>query len=172
MAALLTWRAPEFDDPARLRKYARDMVADPYFSWLSDYRSMVGIQLALAVVLYAWGGAAFVLWGIFVRLAVVYHVTWLVNSAAHCFGYRNHATSDRSTNCWWVSLLAFGEGWHNNHHAAPDYAHVQHQWWEFDALWQVTRLLEATGQVWGVKRPPASLLPARTPAPGADTRAS
>ena len=53
----------------------------------------------------------------FVRLVYVLHVTWFVNSATHIWGYRNYETSDDSRNLWWVGVLAFGEGWHNNHHA-------------------------------------------------------
>ena len=53
----------------------------------------------------------------FVRLVYVLHVTWFVNSATHMWGYRNYETTDDSRNLWWVGLLAFGEGWHNNHHA-------------------------------------------------------
>ena len=53
----------------------------------------------------------------FLRLVYVLHITWLVNSASHMWGYRNYETKDDSRNLWWVGLLAFGEGWHNNHHA-------------------------------------------------------
>ena len=76
---------------------------------------------------------------------VVYHVTWLVNSATHAFGYRNFDCPDQSRNCWWVALLSFGEGWHNNHHAHPASARHGLRWFEFDLTWQHVRLLKRLG---------------------------
>ena len=81
------------------------------------------------------GGWALVLWGIPLRLVLVYHVTWLVNSATHRWGYVSHASGDHSRNNWWVALLTFGEGWHNNHHAYPSSARMGFRWWEFDLTW-------------------------------------
>ena len=60
------------------------------------------------------------------------HSTWLVNSATHVWGYRSHATRDDSTNLWWVALLTYGEGWHNNHHAFQTSARHGLRWWEVD----------------------------------------
>ena len=73
--------------------------------------------LLLFAGLYALGGMSWLVWGGFVRSVFVLHSTWLVNSASHVWGYRSHPTRDRSTNLWWVALLTYGEGWHNNHHA-------------------------------------------------------
>ena len=70
-----------------------------------------------------------------------YHTTWLINSASHIWGYRNYKTSDDSRNLWWAGLLAYGEGWHNNHHAWPRVACYGHRWWEFDITWQTIKLL-------------------------------
>ena len=91
------------------------------------------------------GGLGLVLWAIPLRLVVVYHVTWLVNSATHAFGYRNFDCPDLSRNCWWVALLSFGEGWHNNHHAHPASARHGLRWFEFDLTWQHVRLLKRFG---------------------------
>jgi stearoyl-CoA desaturase (delta-9 desaturase) len=74
-----------------------------------------------------------------------------VNSACHQFGYRNVESSDRSTNCWWVALLTFGEGWHNNHHASQASARFGWQWWEVDLIWLTIRGLEKLGCVTHVK---------------------
>ncbi len=71
-------------------------------------------------------------WGGFVRSVFVLHSTWLVNSATHMWGYRSHPTRDDSTNLWWVALLTYGEGWHNNHHAYQTSARHGLRWWEFD----------------------------------------
>ena len=78
-------------------------------------------------------------WGVFVRLVVGLHATWFVNSAAHTFGYRTYDTPEGSTNCWWVGLVAWGEGWHNNHHAFQRSARHGHDWWEIDATWMAIR---------------------------------
>ncbi|HEY1656387.1 MAG TPA: fatty acid desaturase [Candidatus Tumulicola sp.] len=120
-------------------RYAPDLCADPFYRalrWLS-----LPLQIALAGLLFALGGWAFVVWGIFVRLVVSYHSTWLVNSAAHMLGYRTYSTADRSTNCWWVALMSFGEGWHNNHHAFPFSARHGLRWFEIDMTWWHVRVL-------------------------------
>lgn len=95
-------------------------------------------------------GTSLVVWGMFLRLTVLLHVTWFVNSATHMWGYRNYETTDKSTNLWWVGLLAFGEGWHNNHHAYPRMAKHGHKWWEFDLTWNVVKLMKKTGLAWDV----------------------
>ena len=66
------------------------------------------------------------------------------------WGYRNYETTDDSRNNWLVAIVAYGEGWHNNHHAYPRMAKHGHRWWEFDMTWQVIRLMRATGLVWDV----------------------
>ncbi|MBV8721221.1 MAG: fatty acid desaturase [Candidatus Eremiobacteraeota bacterium] len=122
-----------------IRKFAPDLCADPFYRalrWLS-----LPLQFALGLVLLAIGGWAWVVWGIFVRLVICYHSTWLVNSAAHMMGYRSYATSDQSTNCWWVALMSFGEGWHNNHHAFPFSARHGLRWFEIDVTWWHVKLL-------------------------------
>ncbi len=73
------------------------------------------------------------------RMVVVWHTTWSVNSATHIWGYRNYETTDDSRNNWWVGLITYGEGWHNNHHAYPTSARHGHRWWEFDSSWLVIR---------------------------------
>jgi stearoyl-CoA desaturase (delta-9 desaturase) len=104
---------------------------------------------------YAWGGlplaCSFLVWGIFVRLVFVLHSTWFVNSASHMWGYRNYSTSDDSRNNWWVALLSYGEGWHNNHHAFPTMARHGHRWWEIDITYLTIRLLRRVGLAWDVK---------------------
>ena len=95
-------------------------------------------------------GVSFVVYGMFVRLVYVLHATWLVNSASHMWGYRNYPTKDNSRNLWWVGLLAYGEGWHNNHHAFPRSAQHGHRWWELDQTYFVIRFLEVIGLAWDV----------------------
>jgi stearoyl-CoA desaturase (delta-9 desaturase) len=76
-----------------------------------------------------------------VRIFLVHHVTWSVNSICHAFGKREFETNDRSRNEWAVGLLAFGEGWHNNHHAFPRSAfHGWHCDLSGDVIWTLERL--------------------------------
>ncbi len=108
--------------------------------------------LAIGAVLNGWTGAlSMLLWGMCVRMTFAYHSTWLVNSATHMWGYRNYETRDRSRNLWWVALLAYGEGWHNNHHAHPTLAPAGHRWWEVDITWWSIKLLRFLGQATDVQ---------------------
>ncbi len=81
------------------------------------------------------GGLPFVMWGICVRMVAYFHATWFVNSATHMWGTRRFKTKDDSTNNWWVALITFGEGWHNNHHAHPTSARHGLAWYELDIGW-------------------------------------
>jgi stearoyl-CoA desaturase (delta-9 desaturase) len=126
-------------DSAEYKKYCPDLWSEPFYRALHHLH--LPMQFALAGMLYALGGWPFVVWGIFVRLVFAYHSTWLVNSATHMFGYRTYKTTDRSTNSWWVALLSFGEGWHNNHHAFPYSARHGMAWYEVDLTWWTIRLL-------------------------------
>jgi stearoyl-CoA desaturase (delta-9 desaturase) len=154
-------------NPARLtvaeeRRYAADLVADPYYRFLEA--TGVWWQVALAVVLFTIGGWSWVVWGMFVRLAAVYNVTWLVNSAAHLSGYRVFRSpgKDHATNNWWVALLAWGEGWHNNHHAFPFSARHGLRWFEFDATWLTIGVLAKLRLASDLKLPDATMLRRRT----------
>jgi fatty-acid desaturase len=110
-------------------------------------------QFILAGILlgggWAWGGwwlgVSWVVWGVAVRTVFVYHATWFVNSASHTWGYRNYETDDDSRNNWWVALLGFGEGWHNNHHAHQRAAAHGRRWWEFDITYLTIRAMEMVG---------------------------
>ena len=99
-------------------------------------------------------GISWLVWGLALRMVIVFHVTWLVNSASHMWGYRNYETTDDSRNLWWVGLLAFGEGWHNNHHAYQRMARHGHRWWEFDATYLGILTLEKLGLAWNVVHTP------------------
>jgi len=133
------------DIPAQVQvpRFSADLVKDPYFRWLNG--NFLLLQLPLAVALYFIGGWGAVLWGIPLRLVLVYHATWLVNSATHRWGYRLFKTSDRSRNNWWVAALTFGEGWHNTHHAHPGSAQHGIRWWELDITYQHILLLKRLG---------------------------
>jgi len=127
-------------DQQTLARYAPDMVKDR-FHVLANNLYWVPIIL-LAIGLLAFGGWSFVLWAVFFRVTFNFHATWLVNSATHMWGRRRFATRDDSTNNWWVALLTFGEGWHNNHHAYPTAARHGLAWYEIDLNWWGIRTLQ------------------------------
>jgi stearoyl-CoA desaturase (delta-9 desaturase) len=121
-------------------------------------RTFILWHIGLGVVLFAIGyalsgtymGMSLLVYGLFLRLVYVLHATWFVNSATHLWGYRNYETTDHSRNLWWVALLTYGEGWHNNHHAFQRMARHGHRWWEIDVTYGVILLLEKVGLAWNV----------------------
>jgi len=149
------------DDPTKYRRYAADLVRDPVHRFIN--RTDVLQQIVLGALLFVLGGWPFVVWGTFVRIVFVYHATWLVNSAAHVWGYRRYETGEGSRNNWWVALT-YGEGWHNNHHAYPFSAAHGLRWWELDVTYLTIRLLAWVKLAKGIRLPrgnPAKLPPAR-----------
>ncbi len=148
------------DEPARYQRFVPELFRDPVHRFIS--RTDVWQQLILALILFAAGGWPFVVWGTVVRIVVVYHATWLVNSAAHVWGYRTYETGEGSRNNWWVALLTYGEGWHNNHHAYPTSAAHGLRWWELDVTYLTIRLLTLVKLAKHVRLPrgnPAKLSP-------------
>lgn len=142
---------PKFDDKAKLRAFARDIYRDPVLAFMSTKVFMFLAQFALGLGLYFWGGAEYVFWGIFARLVVCYHSTWFVNSATHFWGYKNFESSDRALNNWWVALLSWGEGWHNNHHVYGDSVRSGYKPWEIDVTYMFIRLLKFFGIAYDLK---------------------
>ncbi|MGC1379496.1 MAG: fatty acid desaturase [Candidatus Baltobacteraceae bacterium] len=122
-----------------LQHFAPDLCAEPFYRSLPYLQWP--LQIALAGTLFALGGWSWLIWGMFVRAVVGYHATWLVNSAAHSVGYRSYPTRDLSTNCWWIALISWGEGWHNNHHAFPYSARHGFRAFEIDTTWWAVKLL-------------------------------
>ncbi len=130
------------DDTADPHVYCRNLVKDPLVVFVS--RTFLLWALLSLLIPFAIGGWTGLLWGGLVRLFLTHHVTWSVNSVCHTFGKREFETNDRSRNEWMVGLLAFGEGWHNNHHAFPRSAFHGLHWWQFDLsgylIWTLERL--------------------------------
>lgn len=146
----------EFFDRTTYNKYAPDLARDPYYQWLDRY--FVSLQIPLGLVLYALGGWSWVLYAVFVRAVLLWHTTWLINSATHLFGYRTFDCDDNSRNLWWAALLTFGEGWHNNHHAYPNVAKAGWRWWEVDITWWAIQVLKSVGLARKVVMPSAQAL--------------
>ncbi|MDE3185962.1 MAG: fatty acid desaturase [Acidobacteriota bacterium] len=133
-----------------LARYSPDLGRDRFHVWLSKYHwlpiTLTGLML-LGGGWYFGGpveGIAMVLWGVFLRVTLGLHATWLVNSATHLWGSRRFETRDDSRNNWWVALLTGGEGWHNNHHAHPVSARHGLAWYEVDpnfwGIWLLAKL--------------------------------
>ncbi|HKS72635.1 MAG TPA: fatty acid desaturase [Terriglobales bacterium] len=130
-------------DTTTLAKYVPDLAKDKFHVWITKYHYVPMIVLGLALL--AIGGLPLLLWGVFLRTVVLLHCTWLVNSATHSWGSRRFVTRDLSTNSWWVAILTFGEGWHNNHHAHPVSARHGLRWYEVDMNWYGIWLLKKFG---------------------------
>jgi stearoyl-CoA desaturase (delta-9 desaturase) len=157
-------RRGDLDAIQEVAHYCPDLAKNKYFMFLEN--NMIPIQIAIGLLLLLLGGIlgnhgtfdwysaiSFLVWGVFVRLVTVYHVTWLVNSATHKWGSRPNATLDDSRNNWWVGLLAFGEGWHNNHHAQPRAARHGWLWWQFDQTWMMISVLKFFKMINNIRLP-------------------
>jgi fatty-acid desaturase len=136
-------------DRATLERYAPDLMKDGFYRWLLGwwFVPLVAVGILLGVV----GGTGWVMWGVFLRVTLGLHATWLVNSATHMWGTQRFKTKDDSRNNWWVALVTFGEGWHNNHHAHPRSARHGLKWYELDLNWWGIRALELLGVARSVK---------------------
>jgi stearoyl-CoA desaturase (delta-9 desaturase) len=136
------------------------IMQDPIVAWVSKtwvFWTVFTLALPAAVGLAVhrtWLGAldAFV-WGGLIRVFLLHHTTWSVNSVGHMFGTRPFRTTDRGANNLLVALLGWGEGWHNNHHAFPKSAYMGLRWWELDPGGWVVALLKVTRQVSHVWHP-------------------
>jgi sn-1 stearoyl-lipid 9-desaturase len=148
MGWILTGTA-QVHEPAVLWRYAPDLMKDRFHVWLNRFYYVPVVLCGL--LLLAFGGWPILMWGIFFRIVFNLHATWLVNSATHMWGRRRFATNDDSTNSWWVALLTFGEGWHNNHHAHPTSAKHGLAWYEVDFNWWGIRTLEIFGLARSIK---------------------
>jgi fatty-acid desaturase len=134
----------------QLLPYVPDLRKDKFHVWITKWHWVP--LTVLGIALFAIGGWPFLLWGIFVRTVFGLHSTWLVNSATHMWGSRRFLTDDTSKNSFWVAILTFGEGWHNNHHAVPQSARHGLAWYEFDLNWYGICGLRALGLAWDIKR--------------------
>ena len=153
-AHMFWWMTPDITSrhtDAYLKKWCPDLYRDPVHRFLNAYHII--FPLALFGALYAIGGWSYLVWGGFLRTILVLHTTWLVNSATHIWGYRTHATRDKSTNLWWVALVTYGEGWHNNHHAFQTSAKHGLAWWEVDPTYWAIRGMSFVGLAHSIKMP-------------------
>jgi sn-1 stearoyl-lipid 9-desaturase len=167
--------------------YVKDLIRQPFYERLERHWVWWWIVVVSWVVYFLGGfttglltgetradaidfGLSILIWGVFVRTVVHWHLTWAVNSVGHRWGYRNYDTPDNSRNNLIVGIFGSGEGWHNNHHADPRSARHGHKWWELDTSWLMIRGLASLGLAWDVALPSPRLshhlAPAETPQDG------
>ncbi|MGQ0627232.1 MAG: acyl-CoA desaturase [Phycisphaerales bacterium] len=168
MGWILRSRTPDND------RYVPDLKKDPLVCAVDrQFVMWVGIGLALPAVLgglltWSWMGVLLgFIWGGLVRVFLVHHVTWSVNSVCHIWGSRPYESHDHSRNNAVVGVLALGEGWHNNHHAFPTSARHGLSWWQIDTSYMLIRALEIVGLAWNLKVPTADRMEAKRRVPRA-----
>jgi stearoyl-CoA desaturase (delta-9 desaturase) len=141
-----------YTDLAQVPDFARY----PELRYLDRFNVVVPVLLALSlyalgsVLPASWGtsGAQMVIWGFFISTTFLFHASCSINSLAHLVGKRRYETSDDSRNNWWLALLTFGEGWHNNHHRYPAAVRQGHRWYEVDLSGYILWLMSRVGIVW------------------------
>lgn len=150
-------------------RHASDLLTDPLQRWLQGH-GWYFVNLLSWMIFFGVGysgaliageptpealrfGASLLLWGVFVRTVLVWHITWSVNSVTHLWGYRTYETNDQSRNNLLVGFISNGEGWHNNHHADPTSARHGHQWWELDVAYLTIRFLGFLGLAQNIANP-------------------
>jgi len=149
----------ETQGQADWKKYARDLYEDAGMRWISRrFPWLALLTLAVPALLGGLlhgsleGALRGLVWGGLVRVFLVHHVTWSINSVCHFFGKRRFAVDDRSTNVAWLALPSLGEAWHHNHHAFPRSATHGLRWYELDPSGWVIAAMERVGWAWNVVR--------------------
>ncbi|WP_211226675.1 acyl-CoA desaturase [Silanimonas lenta] len=153
----------------------KDLAKFPELRLLDRFDILVPVLLACGLFLLGeWletaapglgtNGPQLLVWGFFISTVVLFHVTVTINSFAHRFGRRRFPTRDDSRNNWFLALLTFGEGWHNNHHHYPGSARQGFRWWEYDFTYYGLKLMSWCRLVWDLKPVPEAF---RKPRPEA-----
>ncbi len=147
-------------DPPGLDHYVKDLSASRAMRIASTlFPLWIGLGLGIPAVLGGlitgtWGGVwTGLIWGGLVRIFLVHHVTWSVNSACHLWGMRPYRSGDESRNNFLLGILALGEGWHNSHHAFPTSARHGLRWWQPDTSYYIIRMMSFVGLAWNIKLP-------------------
>jgi stearoyl-CoA desaturase (delta-9 desaturase) len=150
----------ETQGQADWKRYAADLYEDPKMRRIGRrFPLLVLASLAIptlaGLALHGWtleGALRGYIWGGLVRVFLVHHVTWSINSVCHFFGSRRFDIEDRSTNVAWLAIPSLGESWHHNHHAFPRSAHHGMRWWEVDPSGMLISGMERLGLAWDVVR--------------------
>jgi stearoyl-CoA desaturase (delta-9 desaturase) len=149
------WIVVDTHDETRWERI-RDFSRYPELRFLNTHWWLPPTALGVLTLLAGGWGTLFV--GFFLSTVLLYHATFLVNSAAHMWGSRRYATRDTSRNNALIALLTCGEGWHNNHHHASGSARQGFFWWEIDVSYYAILLLRALGLARDVRTPSPAVL--------------
>lgn len=142
-----------FNNDAYQADYSKvsDLTRYPELVWLDGNKYLPGLLMGLACI--AIGGWSGLVIGFFCSTVLLWHAVFSINSLAHVVGKQRYLTGDESRNNWFLALITFGEGWHNNHHYYMASARQGFFWWEIDLSYYLLRVLSALGLVWDIKRP-------------------
>ncbi len=146
----MIWQDPQFRDPLRIQKFIDDTKPDGFQMFLHKYPWVPSAAIGLPI--WYFFGFGTLCWAVFVPVVAGWHSTWLVNSATHLWGSRAFETGDDSRNSWWVALLTFGEGWHNNHHHSQQNPRHGLRWYQIDVNWYFIWLLGVCGLASNIKK--------------------
>ncbi len=161
---------PDVCEETSLEHYTADLRKDPFHGWMHRNYRWLAVWAIHALIITGIGatigatttgdtagalqmGLSWLIWGVMVRMVLVWHITWSINSITHLWGYQSYRSTDQSRNNWLLGFLAFGEGWHNNHHADQRSASNWHHWWEVDLTYMVIRFLGLLGLAKNIVRP-------------------
>jgi stearoyl-CoA desaturase (delta-9 desaturase) len=150
-------------NPPGLKEYVQDLRRDPLIRWMNHLFplwALLGLLIPAAVgglITRTWMGFLLgFIWGGLVRILLIHHMTWSINSVCHIWGTRPFRSHDKSRNNAIMGIIGFGEGWHNNHHAFPTSARHGLRWWEFDLSYLVIRAMARLGLARDVRLPTAN----------------
>ena len=142
-------------------KVVRDLARFPELRFLNRFDFLVPIVLAFFMYflgeklsVYGTSGWQMVIWGFFISTIALFHATCTINSLAHQFGSRRFNTNEGSRNNFWLALITFGEGWHNNHHYYPGASRQGFYWWEIDLTYWGLKVLSWLGIIWNLRPVP------------------
>lgn len=154
-------------------RFIPDLMKYPELRFLNRFEALVPFLLGLGLYVFGailaayapeWhtNGWQMLVWGFCISTVVVYHITFFVNSLAHTVGNRRYKTGDDSRNNFWLAVLTFGEGWHNNHHHFPGSVRQGFRWWEIDLTYYLLVMLSWVGLVWDLKPVPRRIIEEQT----------
>jgi len=154
----------------------QDFARYPELRFLDRFDVLMPALLAVSMfgvgemINYFWPGLGtngwqLLVWGFVISTVVLYHITFTINSIAHCSGHRRFNTRDDSRNNFLLAILTFGEGWHNNHHFYPVSARQGFVWWEIDMTYYILQLLEKIGLIWDLRPVPQRVMRQRSNKP-------
>jgi len=143
-------------------KFIRELIRYPELRIIDRFDLLMPLVLSITLFFVGYylnqyepqlntNGFQLLIWGFSVSTVILYHATFLVNSAAHQWGKRRYDTKDTSRNNFIIAILTFGEGWHNNHHHYPGSARQGFYWWEIDLTYYILKFLGLIGIIWDIR---------------------